>query len=129
MRVTPLYAALLALLFVVLSVRALRMRRGLGIAIGDAGDERMLRAMRVHSNFAEYAPLALLLMYLLDVRGLGEGTLHTLGACLLAGRISHAWGVSHVQERYAFRVFGMALTIGVLVAEASMLLVGWLQAH
>ena len=96
MRVTPLYAALLALLFVALSVRTLRMRRGLGIAVGDAGDARMLRAMRVHANFAEYVPLALVLMYLLDARGLGEAWLHGLGAAL--------------------------------VAEATMLLVGWLRA-
>jgi len=128
MRVTPLYAALLALLFVALSVRTLRMRRGLGIAVGDAGDARMLRAMRVHANFAEYVPLALVLMYLLDARGLGEAWLHGLGAALVAGRLAHAYGVSQVRETYAYRVFGMTMTLGVLVAEATMLLVGWLRA-
>ena len=64
-----LYAALLALLFVGLSIRTLRMRRRLGIAIGDAGNESMLRAMRAHSNFAEYVPLSLLLIYLVEVTG------------------------------------------------------------
>jgi len=128
MRVTPLYAALLALLFVALSVRTLRMRRGLGIAVGDAGDARMLRAMRVHANFAEYVPLALVLMYLLDARGLGEAWLHGLGAALVAGRLAHAYGVSQVRETYAYRVFGMTMTLGVLVAEATMLLGGWLRA-
>jgi len=40
-----IYAAILALMYVGLSVRALRMRRHLQIAIGDAGDPMMLRAM------------------------------------------------------------------------------------
>lgn len=57
----PLYASILALMFVGLSVRTLRMRRRLKIAVRDAGNRRMLRAMRVHSNFAEYVPLGLLL--------------------------------------------------------------------
>ena len=38
MPVTSFYAALLALLFVALSVRTLRLRRRLRIAIGDAGN-------------------------------------------------------------------------------------------
>jgi uncharacterized membrane protein YecN with MAPEG domain len=45
--VTPFYAALLAFLFFALSLRTLRLRRRLKIAIGDSGDESMLRAMRV----------------------------------------------------------------------------------
>ena len=68
MQIVPLYASILALLFVALSVRTLRLRRSLRIAIGDAGSETMLRAMRVHSNFAEYVPLSLILIYLSKLR-------------------------------------------------------------
>jgi uncharacterized membrane protein YecN with MAPEG domain len=50
-----MYAALLALLFIALSVRTLRLRATLRIAIGDGGNERLLRASRVHGNFAEGA--------------------------------------------------------------------------
>lgn len=64
MKILPLYASILALLFVALSVRTLRLRHRLKIGIGDAGNTQMLRAMRVHSNFAEYVPLSLLLLYL-----------------------------------------------------------------
>ena len=58
--IPAIYAAILALMFVGLSVRTLSMRRRLKIAIGDEGNPTMLRAMRVHSNFAEYVPLGLL---------------------------------------------------------------------
>ncbi len=43
---------LLGMLFFVLSVRPLRLRRKLQIAIGDADNQQLLRAMRIHSNFA-----------------------------------------------------------------------------
>ena len=61
MGIVFLYAALLAVIFVALSVRTLLLRRRLGIAIGDGDDPRMLRAMRAHANFAEYVPFSLLL--------------------------------------------------------------------
>ena len=123
MRILPLYAALLALLFVVLSVRTLRLRHGLRIAVGDAGDERMLRAMRVHANFAEYVPLCLFLLYLLEAQGAAAWYLHVLGACLLAGRLVHAFGVSRAREKLALRVTGMAATLAVLIAASIALLV------
>jgi uncharacterized membrane protein YecN with MAPEG domain len=127
MRILPLYAALLALLFVVLSVRTLRLRHGLRIAVGDAGDERMLRAMRVHANFAEYVPLCLFLLYLLEVQGAAAWYLHALGACLLAGRLVHAFGVSHVRENFRYRIVGMTLTLGVLLTAAIGLLLRWVR--
>ena len=56
--ITGMYAGILALFLVALSVRTLRTRRRNQIAVGDGGNSEMLRAMRVHGNFAEYAPLA-----------------------------------------------------------------------
>jgi uncharacterized membrane protein YecN with MAPEG domain len=118
MHIVSLYASILALLFVALSVRTLRMRRRLGIAIGDAGNQSMLRAVRVHSNFAEYVPLSVLLIYFVEASGANSLFVHILGLCLLAGRASHAYGVSHVKENYAFRVAGMAMTLTTLVAAS-----------
>ena len=121
-----LYAALLALLFVGLSTRTLRLRRRLGIAIGDAGNESMLRAMRVHSNFAEYVPLSLLLIYLVEITGASPLLVHGLGIIVLLGRVSHAFGVSQTQENYVFRVAGMAMTFTPLIVSALRLL--WVYA-
>jgi len=125
MKVVTLYAGLLALLFVVLSVRTLRMRRRLRIAIGDGSDQQMLRAMRVHSNFAEYVPFSLLLLYLVEETGASPAYMHALGAALLIGRLLHAIGVSQVDEKYGFRIAGMALTFTVLIAAAARLLHGY----
>ncbi len=122
MQILPVYASLLALIFVALSVRTLRLRRSLKIAIGDAGDSRMLRAMRVHSNFAEYVPFALLMLYLVETSGAMPNLVHGLGLCLLVGRLSHAFGVSRDNEQYQYRVAGMALTFTVFLVSSVYLL-------
>ena len=84
----------------------------------------MLRAMRVHSNFAEYVPLSLLLLFFVEASGANPLFLHALGASILAGRISHAFGVSQIKEQYAFRVLGMALTLTpIIIAAVRLLLV------
>ena len=62
MVVTPLYAALLALWFVVLSLHVIRCRREARVSLGDGGNGRLQRAIRAQANFAEYVPLALVLL-------------------------------------------------------------------
>jgi len=125
MHIVPLYAAILALIFVALSVRTLRMRRRLRIAVGDGGDTALLRAMRVHANFAEYVPLSLLLLAFVEAGGANPTLVHALGTSIVAGRLLHAFGVSQVQERYGFRVLGMVLTLGPIGIAAMRLLAVW----
>ena len=106
----PVYAALLGVMFVLLSIRTLRIRRRLKVAVGDGGDALMLRAMRVHANFAEYVPLGLLLIAGVEVLSAPPALVHGLGIVLLTGRLTHAFGVSQEAEVYLYRVTGMALT-------------------
>ena len=127
MLTTGLYAALLGLLFVALSVRTLWLRRTLRIAVGDAGNPQMLRAMRVHANFAEYIPLALFLIYLCETQGTNGILVHALCLALLIGRLSHSYGVSQSNENYRFRVAGMALTFTPIIVASAYLLVAYAQ--
>ena len=120
---TAAYAAVLALMFVGLSVRALLLRRRLGVGVGDGGDVALAKALRAHANFAEYTPLAVFLIYLLETLASGETMVHVYGSVLVLGRAVHAYGVSRVLEDYRFRVFGMACTFVVLVGTSLRLLV------
>jgi uncharacterized membrane protein YecN with MAPEG domain len=129
MRITSFYAALLALLFGALSVRTLLLRRRLRVAVGDAGNTELLRAMRVHANFAEYVPLCLLLVAFCEVQGTPAGWLHLALAGLVVARLSHAYGVSQVDEPFGFRVLGVALTLTVLFAAAARLGILFATAH
>jgi uncharacterized protein len=117
-----LYGALLALLYIALSIRTLLLRRALRIPIGDGGNQQLLRAMRVHSNFSEYVPLTLLLIYLCEIRLPFPLFTHLLAIALLSGRLLHASGVSQPRENYRYRVAGMSLTFAALGLAAVALL-------
>ena len=113
--VTPLYAALIGLIFTMLSIRTLRLRRRLGVAIGPGEEPILLKAVRAHGNFAEYVPIALLLMIFTELRTEGTLLIHALGSLLLVGRLTHAYGISQLKENYRFRVAGMAMTFTVII--------------
>ncbi|HEY8623551.1 MAG TPA: MAPEG family protein [Casimicrobiaceae bacterium] len=117
MFVTPLYAGLLVLWFVVLSVRVVNLRRG-GILFGDNGDVAVIRIVRAHANFAEYVPLALLLMGFLEVSRFSIYILHALGLTLFISRLVHGLALSFGWQVRFGRVAGAALTFVVLLIEA-----------
>ncbi len=121
--VVPPYAALLALGFILLSVRVIRARRAARVALGSGADPELERRMRVQANFAEYVPLALLLLVMAESRGAWPWTLHVLCLALVIGRASHAWGVSRTPEVFRFRVAGMVTTFAVLAGGIALILV------
>ena len=118
MTVTASYAALATFIFLFLSFRTIAGRRAVGVALGDGGDRVLLRRQRAHGNFAEYVPLALLLMALAESQSAPAWDLHVMGLALLAGRLVHAYGVSQEPETLKLRVLGMVLTFFSLVTGA-----------
>ena len=123
MTILPVYAALLALLFVLLSIRTIRTRHSRKVALGHGDDPAMLRAMRVHANFAEYVPLALLLIYFVETGSHAPWLVHFLGSALLLGRLCHAFGMSRTPENFRYRVLGMGLTFSVILVSAAYILI------
>jgi len=108
--ITPIYAALLAVLFIVLSFRVIFIRRGERISLGDGENPALNARIRVHANFAEYTPIALILILLIELQGGGALLLHALGLSLLVGRAAHAYGVSKHPQVMPLRFWGMILT-------------------
>jgi uncharacterized membrane protein YecN with MAPEG domain len=124
---TSLYAALLALLFVALSLRVVQARRRHRVLLGTP--HRLVeRAVRAHGNCAEYGPLGLLLLALLEGMGLPAWGVHALGTAFLAGRVLHAAGIGREPEVLRWRMLGMGLTFAALTAAAAALL-GLVLAH
>lgn len=122
MPVTALYAALLAPLFIVLSARVIGRRREARVAIGAGSDDMLLRRMRVHANFAEYVPFALLCLALAESLSAHASLLHGIGACLVAARYIHAYGVSQSPETLKLRIAGMIGTFGAIGVSAALCL-------
>lgn len=124
MPITALYAGLLAPLFILLSARVIGRRREARIALGPGEDAELLRRMRVHANFAEYAPFALICLGLAESVATPPIILHVAGAFLLAGRYVHAYGVSRAAERFQVRVAGMVMTFAAVSIAAAACLLG-----
>lgn len=117
-RIALLFASLHVLLMLVLLARISRHRHGQRIGLGDGGDLVLNRKIRVHGNFIEHAPIALLLLALLELAGLPAAWLWGFGSALLLGRVMHAIGLSRTGGYSVGRFFGTALTWLVLLAMA-----------
>lgn len=109
-KVALLYASLNAFVFLGLSWRVVRLRRRYRVGIGYNGKQNLNRAIRAHANFAEYVPLALVLLLGLELAGVGSGALHVLGAMLVAGRLLHAFSLSRDAGQSPGRSLGTGLT-------------------
>ena len=104
------YAAINALLMLVLGMLVVRARVKTRTEIGDGADPALLGPLRAHANNTEYVPLAVLLMMILYALGASVGVIHAVGATLTVGRILHAIGLSRNVGASAGRLIGMILT-------------------
>lgn len=119
--ITPLYAAILALLVVGLTLRVVRLRWKFKVGIGTGEERELARAIRAHGNATETIPLALLLMLLVELGPVPATALHGAGIALVIGRCAHAFGLSRHAGTSAGRMVGMLLTILVVLFLASIL--------
>lgn len=119
----PIYAGLLGLLYIVLSGRVIGGRGKYRLGVGDGGNPDMVLRMRAHGNFAEYTPLALVLIAMLELSAVPALAIHGLGACLLVGRLLHAWGLSRSEGTSVGRFAGMILTFAAIIVPSVWLLV------
>jgi hypothetical protein len=126
--IVPTYASILVLIFVVLSARVIQMRASAKIGIGTGNDPAMERRIRVHGNFAEYVPLALLLLTFMEMLHMSRYLIHVLCIVLIVARVVHAIGVTPVQENFPMRVGSVLFTFAVLVIAALALLIHVLLA-
>ncbi|MEL6373175.1 MAG: MAPEG family protein [Pseudomonadota bacterium] len=117
---TPLFAAVLAIVFMRLSMAVIGARQRAKVAVGDGGDEALRRAIRVHANFIEYTPLCLLLLALAELNGVHAALICVAGALLLIGRLTHAHGMGQTPEPIHLRRRGMQMTIFALIGSVAL---------
>ena len=113
--IVPVFSAFFAVLFVLLSINVIRARRKHKVGLGTGQNRSVEMAMRVHANFAEYVPFALLLIALLELNKANSLLMIGLSSVLLVGRLVHAYGVSMENERFTYRVSGMLTTFAVIL--------------
>ena len=119
--ITGFYLALLALLYLVLGLQVSRLRRGHRVVFGDGDNIKLRSAIRAHANFAEYVPLIVLMVAVLEMSGLAPLRVHLLMALLLLARLLHPLGMYVGPRTLQFqicRVGGISLTLLVMLAAA-----------
>lgn len=121
--ITALYAALLALLVVGLSLRVALYRVRHRVEMGTGGHDVLQRRIRVHGNAVEFIPLGVSLLLLLELCGVSATALHALGAAFLLARLMHALGMGSTVGVSVGRAGGATLTFALLAVMAVWLLV------
>ncbi len=120
--ITSIYAGLLGVLFLALTARVILRRGVTGTSLGDGGDRALERRIRAHANFAEFAPLGLILLLLTELMGAPPEALHLAGGLLLVGRAMHGLALTRETPSMPLRSGGMVLTI-LSIASTSIALI------
>jgi len=97
-----------ALLNFWLGLRVSRLRMSEKILVGDGGNVRLIARMRAQLNFAEYAPLVLILIALIELARGTQAWLWGVALAFIVGRVLHAFGMDGWLPG---RTIGIALTM------------------
>lgn len=120
--ITGIYASILALLFLCLFIGVVSKRLKYKIGIGDGNNHALSKAIRVHANFAEHVPYALLMMLLCELTGISIYFVHAFGVTLVTARLMHAYGLTRTSQNSWGRSIGIIATYVVIVMAAILLL-------
>ena len=116
--VTAFVAAVCALLLLITAIDTVRQRLRVKAAFGDHGDAKLISASRAHGNLAEYAPITIILLGLLETVRANHMALMILGAIFLVGRVAHIVGLytpSEPGKAPLGRQIGVLATFGTLL--------------
>lgn len=104
-----------ALLTVWLALRVSQVRRLAKVSIGDGGDARLATRMRAHANFAEYAPIFLILLAAVELAVGPSLWLWVAAILFILSRLAHPFGMERPAPNL-LRMAGAGLTWITLLA-------------
>lgn len=126
MLITPLFAAVFALMFLILSLDVVLRKKKTNTDSGVGEDPEMEKAIRIHLDFSEYVPFSLLLMWLVEVVTGAQTIVIVLGSVLLIGRVFHVSGMKSEREHDKFYQIGVTATFLVILVCSLLLLRSYL---
>jgi uncharacterized membrane protein YecN with MAPEG domain len=120
LQITALYASILMIFALALSAKAgsFRGKSGISVLHGDPPNMELVQRVRVHQNFLEYVPMAIILMGLLESNGANATFLHVFGVVLIIARYAHAVGLKHDSMASIGRLIGAGGTALISAAAA-----------
>lgn len=120
--ITAFYAGLLGLWLTFLYFSVVRYRWKFRVGLGDGGKQELLHAIRIHGNFVETMPYALLLMILIETLQPIGWFLHLCGILLVISRLLHYIGLRASSGASKGRMAAGVITITVIVMCSILLL-------
>jgi uncharacterized protein len=121
LHITSLYASVLGLLMIGLSL-AVSIKRGkTGIAILHGDNMDLAISIRRFGNFIEVVPFGLLLLGLMEAAGASALLVHVSGGLLLISRLLHPFGLTLSNPKHPLRIVG-----GVLAQISALTAIGYL---
>ena len=84
--------------------------------VGDGGNARLIARMRAQLNFAEYAPLVLILIALVELARGTQAWLWGVALLFIVGRVLHAFGMDGWKPG---RMIGIATTMLTMLGLAA----------
>ena len=106
MEITLLYTSLITILAIFLAFRVGMTRGKTNTLLGEGDSSELLQSIRSHGNLMETAPIALILLLLLEMQGVADWKLHLIGSSFFLFRILHAYGITISRESTPYRVVG-----------------------
>jgi len=123
--VTLLAAGLLGLILIALSARVVMARTSGNVLLGDGREPTgsLFVAIRSQANFAEYVPLAVVLIGLLEMRSGPTLLIKILAAILVLARVAHPVGMG-IMKANPYRAAGFVGTMVVIAIASAAAIVG-----
>jgi uncharacterized protein len=114
--ISALTAGILIVIQMVLMIGVVLSRRKNRQSLSDGGQPDLMKAVRRHGNFAENAAIFVAGFTLLELMGASRTELEIMSAIFVAGRLSHAIGLSLPRSVNTLRTLGVTSTFLVGIA-------------
>jgi len=115
--ITLTIAGAAAIVNIWLAVRIVAIRLKAKVLTGDGGNTLLVARMRAHLNFAEYTPLVLILIALIELARGTQTWLWAAGIIYILGRVLHPFGMDK-QTAHPLRGVGIMTTWIILLGLA-----------
>ncbi|MBY0316067.1 MAG: MAPEG family protein [Bdellovibrionales bacterium] len=108
---TSLYIGLLGLLYFKISLDTIIARGREKVSLGPGANNEVLHLVSAHGNFSSYAPLFLLMFFLLEQQNTNSVLLHVIGVTFSVGRVLHYLTMKDKERTVKKRKLAMQLTL------------------
>mgnify|MGYP001550457443 CR=1 FL=1 len=123
---SALYIAIAVFMQFALTMNVVRLRRRHKVAIGDGDYPELQRAIRMHGNFIETVPIALLCLSVYENVVMPPfWTVHALGMMLIISRLMHV--ISLKTRLPLLRVLGMVGTLLAMIIPAGIIMLHYFR--